>query len=89
MIAALIWLAVIVVCIVGFAALASSRPMTDDEYEERRGKGAALGNALLTLQDFFEPGRGQAGKARTEQREEVEPQGDPPEPGNPDSPHKD
>ncbi|HXI04551.1 MAG TPA: hypothetical protein VNI57_15360 [Candidatus Saccharimonadales bacterium] len=89
MIAALVWLAVIAICVAGVAALASKRPMSDEEYEERRGKGAALGNALLTLQDFFEPQRGQAGKARTEQREEVEPQGDPPEPGDPDSRHED
>lgn len=80
MITAILWLAALILIVAGLAALGRRRPMTDREYEERRGKGAGLGNALLALHDLLEPQRGQAGKTRLERRAEEDPGGDPPEP---------
>jgi len=77
------------ILIAGVAFLAAlglyllSRParMTDEEYEARKGKGSGVGNALLELQSILEPGKGDAlRKAKTEQHEEADPGGDPPEP---------
>lgn len=79
MVVALIWLGVGVLIVAGLAALARERPLSDEDYEERRGKGAALGNAMLALQEILEPRRGEAGKAREERRAEADPGGDPPE----------
>lgn len=79
MITALIWAGVLVLLVAGLAALARARPMSDAEYEERRGKGSPIGNAMLALHDILEPGRGEAGKAREERRAEADPGADPPD----------
>ncbi len=81
MITALVWLGVVALVVAGLAALARERPMSDEEYEERRGKGSAVGNALLALHDVLEPGRREAVKAREERRAEADPGADPPETG--------
>ncbi len=79
MVVALIWLGVVVLIVAGLAALARERPLSEEDYEERRGKGTALGNAMLALHELLEPRRGEAGKAREERRAEADPGGDPPD----------
>ncbi len=79
MVLALIWLGVVALIVAGLAALARERPLSEEDYEERRGKGAALGNAMLALHEILEPRRGEAGKAREERRAEADPGGDPPQ----------
>jgi hypothetical protein len=81
MIAALVLLAVLALVVAGIAALARERTMTDEEYEERRGRGAGVGGAVLALHEILEPGRAEAGKAREERPAEPDPGGDPPETG--------
>jgi len=51
-----------------------------------RGSSGALGNALLTMQSFFEPGVEHAIEAREEQAEEEEESGDPPVAGQESAP---
>jgi hypothetical protein len=80
MIAALIWIAVIILVVAGISALGRRRPLTDEEYESQKGRGAGLGNAIMAFHEILEPKRGQLGKAKQELREEVDPQGDPPDP---------
>lgn len=78
---AILWLAALALIVAGLSALGRRRTLTEEEYRKRRGKGAGMGSALLALHDLLEPQRGQAGKARLERRVEVDPDGDPPDPG--------
>jgi hypothetical protein len=85
MITVLIYLALAVIAVAGLAALARPRSISQDEYDEMKGKSSGVGNALQEIQSIFEPGRAEhLRKAKTEIRAEAEPGGDPPEPGKDD-----
>jgi len=76
----------------GLAVLGRRRPISREEYEERKGKGSGVGNAVvrgagamfLELHGILEPGREQIRKLREERRAEKEGEGDPPVPGEKD-----
>ena len=75
------WILLIGLVLGGILLIARQRPMSEDEYAERLGKGNALGNALLQLQEILGQGNAEnLRKAKTELREEADPGGDPPEP---------
>lgn len=75
------WILLLLLAAAGIVAVAHRRPMTDAEYEERLGKGNALGNALQEVQGILDPGAGEnLRRAKTELRAEADPSGDPPEP---------
>jgi len=83
-----VYLAIAVLIFAGLAALGKVRPMTREEYEERRKQGGGPGNALvrglgeglLELQGILEPGREQVRRAKEEKRDEEDAAGDPPRP---------
>ena len=75
---ALLYLAVLVIAVAGIVLLARRREITDEEYEEMKGKGSAVGNALLDAQILLEPGRESLRKAKEEIQVEEDDSGDPP-----------
>ena len=77
---ALIYLAVLALVVAGLVALSHPRKISEDEYEELKGKTSMIGNAMHALQEVLAPERAEAlRKAKTEQNE-ADPGGDPPEP---------
>ena len=79
------WIVYIVLAVMlvgGLIALSRPRTITDQQYEEMREKGSAVGNALQGLQEIIQPGSAEhLRKAKTEIRAEEDDSGDPPEPG--------
>lgn len=77
-----IYLIVGILLLAGLLALshASSRTMSEKEYESRKGKNTAVGNALLNLQSMIEPGKARLREAKMENRARGDPDGDPPDP---------
>ena len=75
---ALLYLAVLVIAVAGVVLLARRREITDEEYEKMKGKGSAVGNALLEAQILLEPGRESLLKAKEEIQVEEDDSGDPP-----------
>ena len=84
----LIYLTIGALMLGGLLALARPRRMTDEEYEQMKGKTSMVGNAMQGLQDVFEPQKAEAlRKARTELvRPAEDPGGDPPDPDDPRPP---
>ena len=86
MLTAIIYLAVLALVVAGLAALARPRAISEDEYEEMKGKTSMVGNAMHALQEVLAPGQADAlRKAKAEQQEEADPGGDPPNPDGPPS----
>lgn len=54
-------------------------------YRRRRGSSAALGNALLQVQSFYQPSVQEVLEARLEEHVESPESGDPPTPGDADA----
>jgi hypothetical protein len=74
----IVWLGLAVLVIAGVLALARPRVISQEQYEEQKGKGSLVGNAMHALHDVLAPREAEAlRKARTELTEE-EPSGDPP-----------
>ena len=82
MVDVLIYLMIGALMLGGLLALARPRRMTDEEYEQMKGKTSMVGNAMQGLQDVFESQKAEAlRKARTElARPAEDPGGDPPDP---------
>jgi hypothetical protein len=81
MIETLIYLAVLALVVAGLMALSRPRTITPDDYEAMKGETSMVGNAMHALQEVLDPQRAEAlRKAKTEQQEEADPGGDPPEP---------
>ncbi|HET9480244.1 MAG TPA: hypothetical protein VFP98_00675 [Candidatus Polarisedimenticolia bacterium] len=63
--------------LIGLIALSRPRRITPEQYEEMKGKGSAVGNALQSVQELLEPGRAESlRKAKTEQRVQRDDSGD-------------
>jgi hypothetical protein len=81
MMTALIYLAVLALVVAVLAALSRPRTISEDEYEEMKGKTSMVGNAMHALQEILAPEQAEAlRKAKVEQQEEADPGGDPPDP---------
>lgn len=77
----LMYLAVLALVVAGLAALSRPRRISDEEYEEMKGMTSVVGNAMQAFHGVLEPEKAEAlRKAKSEQQEEAEPGGDPPEP---------
>lgn len=73
-----IYLGLAALLLAGVMALARPRSISDEQYEEMKGKGSMVGNAMHALQEVLDPQKAEAlRKAKTEIVEE-EPSGDPP-----------
>lgn len=74
----IVWLGLAALVIAGALALARPRTISEAEYEEQKGKGSLVGNAMHALHDVLAPREAEAlRKAKTEISEE-QPSGDPP-----------
>ncbi len=83
---ALIYLAVLALVVAGLVALSRPRTIGEDDYEAMKGKTTLVGNAMHGLQEILAPQRAEALRvAKTEQQEEADPGGDPPEPESPET----